>query len=173
MKSIFFTFFTALLVLLTQAFPASAEVTCYLPVSYEWARDNDPAQVKTVSPQPEKIVEFVRRLTATGENEIVIKRDLTQQAELLKRDILRECKAVHENYSGCIASRYRAFSSDLRSSGFEVRKSLNEAIAEDCRAVKGTCVAVNIPEPQCSSSEAPVDAQKDDKQPEKEKKKKK
>jgi len=154
-RNLITTFVLLLLLPYTCAF---AEVSCSLPVSYEWERRVEPSvfergmkgkATEMMSPKKETSIEFVRRLIQKGEDEESVKRSLLEKAELLKRGILRECMAVHENYAGCVASRYRAYSSDIRTGGFSARKALEDAIAQDCRNLQGRCHKVIIPDPHC------------------------
>ena len=169
-------------VALCLALSAEAEVSCTMTMSYEWqpaqevtgAGDaKDSKMMKDSSMKSQKRMEFVRRLQETGEQEAAVIRALKDKAFLLKRDVMRECAAIHENHARCIASRYRSYSSDIRTGGFRARKALEEAIQLDCMRLRGQCLHVVMSDPACEDLSAKAEKGSKDSPKEKEKEKEK
>lgn len=152
--------FTRTLVVLLAIFPISilrAEVNCTLNMSYEWEKEGTSkgeGKKGASMTSPEKREEFIRQLKRSGKDEAVVTKELQEQAFSLKREMLRECTSIHENFAGCIASRYRAYSADIRNGGFTARKALESAIQQDCKNLQGRCLGINMSKVACSSPES-------------------
>jgi hypothetical protein len=137
----------ALLLALSTA-NVAAQVSCRTELSYKWKKGSD---------GPEEVV-FWGVMERSGENEEQVKRRLEEVVAKEKGKASASCRELHENLSGCVASRFSASSAVLAAMSFSARKALEEAISKDCHARQGSCGAVTAGEPTCLAPPAPAES---------------
>ncbi|RMG42552.1 MAG: hypothetical protein D6719_06230 [Candidatus Dadabacteria bacterium] len=130
-------------------------------MSYIWKKDKQEVEIP---------IDW-RKLKASAESEEKAREKLENM--LLKEKALARtaCQREHENLSGCMATKYASISSVLYSSGFNVRKALEDAVKRDCLALQGKCIKTDSTEIKCETKAEEKAAE--EAEAEKDKKKKK
>jgi len=147
----------------------SAEFKCGAEVSYKWkslsssqqasapleaegtkvAAESTPSaeSVNTSSSERSVFWTGVEQKAATEEEG---KTAVTKLALMHRAAADKACISQHENLAGCIASKYNSISASLTNLSFQARKSMDEAIASDCKNQQGKCLGTNLSEVKCS-----------------------
>ncbi|MCB9029561.1 MAG: hypothetical protein H6619_00785 [Deltaproteobacteria bacterium] len=146
---------------------ALADFQCDSAVNYVWKNKGG------------KHESFWKTVTATAADEAGTKAALDDAVSFEKGLAIAKCRKDHENLSGCIAQRYQSIGSTYESMGFKARKTLDEAIINDCQKKQGYCLEPKASNPICKDlSPAPAETEgegggDDEKDSKKDKKKKK
>lgn len=112
----------------------SAQVTCESVISYKWSR----RELPNVTPAAAQSVD-VKKLIATGSDEVAVKARLGEQIPLEKSRAMDACRREHESLADCLSAKYAAKAAVLNTLRFESRKAFEDAIHSDCSAQQGIC----------------------------------
>lgn len=108
---------------------AFADFNCTAQVSYGLTKKD------------EKKPTFVEHSAAeaSAESEELAKQALERPVRELKMKAREACRELHENLSGCVGAKFETMASVLQRLPFSSRKSVEDAISQDCEAQMGTC----------------------------------
>jgi hypothetical protein len=116
---------------------ARAQVICKSEITYSWKRGND----------PESTIYF-SSLDESAATEELAKAALTARIPREKLRASEACRKLHENLSGCIATKLQTGGSFSELS-FSARKAVEEAAKRDCDGTSGKCTAISSSTPTC------------------------
>ena len=132
-----------------------ADFECVSVVSYTWRKwveknEQTPAAAAGSPTVSADLSVEAGRAVARGKDEVQAKERLALAIQDERSRAMSACKKEHESKADCLATKYAAMAGVLNSLRFEARKSLEEAIASDCGAQIGVCVASAASEPKCA-----------------------
>ncbi len=138
---------------------AKAEFECFATVSYKWRKKpQEKAASEKVpegaAPAADQVVDLAR-ISGDGADESAAKSKLNQLLPEARTKASEACKKSHESKAECLAAKYSSMSSTLNTLRFDSRKSLEDAIANDCEAQSGACLDVAVSEIQCAEKVVP------------------
>ena len=144
---------------------ASAEIQCVVDISYRWqpstAETSKPEKASKVpesegtpeaSPeaQPTGNIVHVALVQRRSETQELAKQLLSPEVDRSKVKAGEYCRRDHENFSGCVGSKFQINASILSAVDFSARRELEKSITEDCRKAQGSCLGVTAGEPVCA-----------------------
>ena len=119
------------------------------------------------TPLPEPIETFFETIGEKGPVPSEVKEKLNARLPSLKGQAFEQCRRDHEDQAGCIASSLKTHAVDYDLFDFAARKTLLEAISQDCDNNAGVCLSVNTVLEKCRiSSAAALPGKKDKKEEE-------
>ncbi len=130
----------------------STEQICEVDVFYSWKPKPPPPPPNTPAKPPEPIAAietFYQRAFERGKELEATKSQLAARTSALKAGATKACRDEHQDQSNCVATRLRSSSRDYALLDFQTRKTLLDAVTEDCRIQAGTCLDAKVGEPQC------------------------
>lgn len=141
---------------------ANAEHICRTEVQYKWRTEKSaaadvppdpkahkPTEAPAAAPNNELTV-FWALIEQKGKNEEDAKQNATKQSLSERGAAEKACLNAHENLSGCVAAKYLSLSPSVSTLGFSAKKSVDDAIKEDCAKQQGKCTGSSITEIKCS-----------------------
>ena len=116
----------------------------------------------------------LRKLEAHGATEEEAKQKLAERESRSIIEAVQICRQRHENYAGCIGSRYTQLAGQVNALSFTARRQLEDAIKSECDAIRGTCLKGEVTDRKCTTQAAAVtpEAAAEEAPPKEEKKKK-
>lgn len=88
-------------------------------------------------------------LNVRADLEEVAKQEVSSKAVGAEERVMKLCRQKHENLSGCMAERFVSLSTMMGSLSFTARKTLEDAIAQDCQKTQGRCSKFIAGKVQC------------------------
>lgn len=143
-----------------------AQTLCRGKVSYKWQRGEPAPAAATPAAGGETAAGsggasastevVVALLEVSAEDEPKAKAEYSKQGarELARAE--QSCRSQHENFSGCLSTRFEAKAAVLSGLSFSARKSLEDAIGKDCETQRGVCLGANLSDPQCENKAPPT-----------------
>lgn len=119
---------------------ANAEFICRSDLNYSLKKEKEQTASKI----------FFRALEARAGDEAAAKAALAGFIEVEKPKALATCRREHENEADCVAAKYASMGGALQGMSFAARKSLESAIASDCKSKQGLCESIVSSDPKCS-----------------------
>ena len=138
-----------------------AEFSCSQEVTYKWSRGEGESKIESTI--------HWGTYKSSGADEASVKEQLEPFVTRERKRASEACRDLHENLSGCIATKYAVHQAEFRGMEFSSRKVLQQAIEQDCKEQQGKCLEIAAGEQKCSEikkaddAAAEGDAKKDDK----------
>jgi hypothetical protein len=159
-----------LIILLVLSAPEDllGEFICTAEISYKWARNEKKSVEAKVTPSPTPQAEnpadsslsvFWTNIEKSAATEEEAKKFVNKVSLQEKASAEKDCVSQHENLSGCIASKFESLSATMSRLSFSARKSMEEAIHQDCSSQQGKCLGAAISEIKCSEKVDPKAAE--------------
>ena len=155
------TLLAALLLILVIPALSLAQSSCKSDVSYGWKKTGE---------ETERSV-YWARLEREAKDEAIAKAVLLEASERERSQAADACRARHESLADCMAGKFSGLASMMSSLDFAARKKVQDAVATDCEALKGSCTGGKISEPVCVVNAPPADQKPTDAADSKKKKK--
>lgn len=92
---------------------------------------------------------FFVELRAQGTDEVTTKARLESEILKTKGRAIERCKSQYENFASCLQTKLISSGSVLQTASFSARKTLEEALASDCRKQQGNCKDAKSSEVKC------------------------
>ncbi len=129
-----------------------AQHQCRIELSYKW-----------IGGEEEEQIVRVETISADAADEEVAKQRVSARGAEAEERVMRRCRDRHENLSGCIAEKFASLSSMMGSLSFTARKTLEDAVAQDCQKLQGRCMNFAASKPKCFAETNPSISEGDEK----------
>lgn len=139
-------------VILSSAHSVFAQHQCRIELSYKWVGGDEEEQVVRVE-----------TISADAADEEVAKQRVSARGAEAEERVMRRCRDRHENLSGCIAEKFASLSSMMGSLSFTARKTLEDAVAQDCQKLQGRCLKFATSKAKCFVETSPSISEGDEK----------
>ena len=123
-----------------------AEFSCKSEVIYKWKPGEE----------EEVIEESWIKLEKKGGAEAEVKKSIEADIKRETEKASNTCKRKHENIAGCISSKYSSMQNVISEMSFTARRSLEEAMTEDCKQSQGKCMGASAKEIHCEEEKEDV-----------------
>lgn len=142
---------------------AGAEFECTSDVSFKVAQaqakpEDKAAEAAAVAPSGEGREVFYAGISSRGADEEAAKNELKKKIDVSKEKAMTQCRAMYENRSSCIATKYSSMESVINTLDFKARAELQKAIRSDCDKQAGACVEATATDAKCTQVAAAADA---------------
>jgi hypothetical protein len=139
-----------------------AQATCSAEVSYKWKKgDSEESTIHWAT------------IRLKGEEEKAVRAALIERVVREKKKASEACKDLHENMSGCLTAKLASSSGNIRGLDFAARRTVSDAITQDCKLQQGRCLEILSPDPTCEVAKAAETGEEEVKKDAKGKEKKK
>lgn len=146
---------------------AEGKTVCTGEVGYKWSAPASAGAAEENKAAPTELTESFGRLQVFGADEKAAKSALAKESARLAKKAAAQCRAAHENSSGCLAGKFAAMTPQLQQVSFTVRRKMEEAAAADCTVQLGRCLGSFVTDPVCEvlvdPAAAAVETKKDKK----------
>jgi hypothetical protein len=159
----------AILSLLLISPEVTAEFRCTSDISYKWvkrqpaptphfegvvkpggqAQAPSPTLTPPPPPTPEPTIVRLLGLERGGNDEASARAALQMESDRQRSRASDACKRDHEAFGTCVALKTNYHANILNSLSFSARLEVEKALSEECRHQEGTCLGVDVSEPQC------------------------